>query len=122
MLLPEHEEQQGCIHIADIEVILAVSACEKHSGETEDCRQQIYQQHRLSAEFKKYRIPEFHSRPFLTYRSFKRHLEKFLRLDCELHRKLRQYLASISVHDETYCFLRTDSPLIAIEELLLADL
>ena len=60
VLLPEHEEQQGRIHIAHIEILFAVPAGKKNRSKAEDCRQQIYQQHRLTAHFKQYYIPKLH--------------------------------------------------------------
>jgi hypothetical protein len=65
ILLPEHEEQQSRIYVADIKVIFIVSARQKNCGQTENRRQEIYQQHRFSPQFKKYYIKKIHLRLLL---------------------------------------------------------
>ena len=57
----------------------------------------------------------------LSYRSFKRYLEKLLRLNCKLHRKLRKYLSCISINNKSYCLLRTNTSLITVKKLFLAN-
>ena len=66
--------------------------------------------------------PDLTDRLTSTYRSLQRHLQQLLSLNSKLHRKLRKHLTGISVDDESDGLLRTYTPLIAVEELIFADL
>src|SRR6185312_2792222 len=54
--------------------------------------------------------------------SFERDSEQLLRLERELHRQLLKYFPAESAHDHRYRLLRAYSALLAVEDLILADL
>ena len=58
----------------------------------------------------------------LSHCSFKRHAKKLLCLDGKLHRQLVEHLLGIAVHDEAHGLLGGDATLVAVEELVFADL
>jgi len=54
--------------------------------------------------------------------SFQAHAQQLLRLDGELHRQLAEDLLAEAVHDHVDRVLERDAALLAVEELVLADL
>jgi hypothetical protein len=53
---------------------------------------------------------------------FQRHSQKLLRFHRELHRQFLEHLAAKPVHDHRYGILGGDPALLAVEELVFADL
>ena len=58
----------------------------------------------------------------LTYGAFQRDGEKLLRFDSELHRELIHDFLSVAIDDEADCLLDSDTTLLAVEDLIFADL
>src|SRR6476661_6790558 len=56
------------------------------------------------------------------YASFARNAEQLLRFDRELHGQLLEDFATESAHDHRHRVLRAYSALLAVEDLILADL
>src|SRR5438309_12097110 len=54
--------------------------------------------------------------------SLQTHAQKFLGLDCELHRQLAEDFATEAADDHRYGVLGLDAALLAIEKLILTDL
>src|SRR6478672_4487333 len=57
-----------------------------------------------------------------SHRAFEAHSEELLGLDGELHRELLEDLLAEAVHDHRHGVLGRDSPLLEVEDLVLADL
>src|SRR5947207_4307660 len=58
----------------------------------------------------------------LTDASFEGDAKQLLRLHRELHRQLLEHLAAEAAYDHRHCVLGAQSPLLAVEDLVLADL
>ena len=58
----------------------------------------------------------------LTYGAFQRDGEKLLRFDSELHRELIHDFFGVAIDDEADSLLDSDTTLLAVEDLIFADL
>src|SRR5881392_3478168 len=58
----------------------------------------------------------------LSHAPLEAHPEQFLRLHRKFHREFLEHLLAEAVHDHVHRVLRGDAPLVAIENLVLADL
>src|SRR6266508_1663636 len=54
--------------------------------------------------------------------SLQAHSQQLLRFDSELHRQLAEHLAAKAIHDHRHRIFGGDAALLAVEELVLADL